>query len=76
MSGFAAHTDNFKFFFGGKLFQFRKLGFKRHNLPFFAICRLPCVNKVFHRILEKPASGLDFIQNGLKFPRKTAGEPA
>lgn len=72
----AQQGDDFKFFFGDKFFQFRKLRFERHHLSFFAVCRFSCVDKVFHNDLEKPAFGLDFIQNGLKFPRKTAGEPA
>ena len=38
--------------------QFRKLRFKRHHLSFFAISRFPCVDKVFHKDLGKPASGL------------------
>ncbi|OGZ51523.1 MAG: hypothetical protein A3A17_01530 [Candidatus Ryanbacteria bacterium RIFCSPLOWO2_01_FULL_44_230] len=54
----AERGDDFKFFFGGKFFQFRKLRFKRHHLSFCTFRRFPCVDKVFHKDLEKPAFGL------------------
>src|SRR3989338_6550158 len=71
----AKRGDDFKFFFGGKFLEFRKLGFKRHHLSFCTLGRFSCVDKVLHKDLEKPAFDLTEFKTAWNFPEKRLASP-
>jgi len=54
--------------FGGKFFEFRKLGLNRHDLSLLAFCRFPRVDYVSHIVFEKFL--LPFIDKSFSFSPK------
>src|SRR3989338_8889132 len=50
--GLAERGDNFKFFFGGKFFEFNQLSFNRENLTVIFFGRFSCIKYIFHIFVE------------------------